>query len=95
MDPQINYKYLLTWVITITIGFFLFGYSLASFNSLTSFMYYHYKQNNAKGFYMENIDKFNSMITSIVPVGAIVGVIFGNKLATIGRRKSIIILDII
>lgn len=44
---------------------------------------------------MENIDKFNSMITSIVPVGAIVGVIFGSKLATIGRRKSIIILDII
>ena len=95
MENQINYFYLISWVITITIGMFQFGYSLASYNTLTSFMFYHYKHNNHEGFYMEDMNMFNSIVTAVVPVGGIFGVLWGSKLASCGRRLSLIYISLI
>ena len=94
MKDQIHYRYLTSWVITIAIGTFLIGYSLSSFNILTNFMYFQYRYNNVKGFYLAEMDLFNSIVTAIVPIGAAIGSIFGGKFAWIGRRLAMILLSI-
>ena len=94
MNEKINYGYVISWVVVATIGMYVFGYSLSSFNIMTNYMYYHYKYNNIKGFYMKDINVFNSIITSVVPIGAAIGALFGGKLASIGRRESAIVLSV-
>ena len=43
---------------------------------------------------MEDINLFNSIITSVVPIGAAFGALVGGKLASNGRRDSAILLSI-
>ena len=44
---------------------------------------------------IENTDKISALINVVIPAGAMIGAMVGGLLASIGRRKSIIILDII
>lgn len=56
-------------------------------------MYNHYKYNDKLPSFMHSKDAFNSVVTTAVPVGLAFGAFFGGKIASIGRRKTVIMLS--
>lgn len=80
MNQRINYLYTVGYVFTACIGFFNCGYYFSHYNSLTKFMY--------KRYGIENKDLFNSLVTSLIPLGAMFGSLLGGVLAQHGRRMA-------
>ena len=87
---SILYRYVIVWVFTIALGFFYLGYSYRWFNALTYALHMQYM--NEGKFVIEDRDLFNSVVSGAIPIGAIIGSIFGGILVEKGRRKAIIIL---
>lgn len=44
---------------------------------------------------MKDINLFNSLVTTVIPIGASFGAFTGGKITAIGRRKTIIILAVL
>ena len=71
----------------------IFMYWFGCFNSLTTILHAQYVN---KGHYvMKDEEWFNSIISSLVPIGAIIGAPLGGPLASIGRRQAILITSIL
>lgn len=92
MARDINYKYLIPWMIVASIGMFQFGYAIAMFNIFTKVLFTQYAANGGAVF--NNADDFNSFITTVVPVGACVGSLTGGILCGYGRRLAILIVNV-
>ena len=70
---------------------FQFGYAIADFNILTTVLYKQYQ--NKGNPVLEDEKSFNSIVTTIVPIGAAIGSFSGGQIWKIGRRKSIFIIN--
>jgi len=90
MERDINYAYTISLVIVVSFGFLYMGYLFACFNSLTYIVHKQYM--NAGKFVIQDRDVFNSVISALVPIGAIFGAVVGGPFAERGRRRAIIIL---
>ena len=90
---QINYSYIIPLVFVVSTGFFYMGYLFAWFNPLTYIVHKQYMHNEM--YAIQNRDVFNSVISALVPIGAMIGALIGGPLAEKGRRQAIIILSIL
>lgn len=88
MDQNINYAYTIGYVVTAAISFFNMGYCYAYFNTTTKIMHDQYVHNYK--FVIADRDLFNSVISALIPFGAIFGAPLGGILANSGRRRAII-----
>lgn len=91
MDQNINYRNTIGYVLTVALAFFNLGYSFAYFNTMTKIIHPQYILNDK--FVIEDRDLFNSVISALIPFGAIFGAPLGGFLATKGRRQAIIKLS--
>ena len=90
---RINYTYTISLVLVVSLGFFYMGYLFACFNPLT---YIVHKQYIHEGmFVIQNRDVFNSVISALLPIGAMIGAPIGGQLAERGRRRAIILLSVL
>ena len=85
--------YLVSWVCVITLGSFIFGYGTVYFNSLTVMIYKQYKYHNVN--YIDNRDTFNSIVTTMVILGAFVGSFSISPLLSFGMRNCMLFVDLI
>ena len=85
--------YLISWVCVITLGSFIFGYGTVYFNSLTVMIYKQYKYHNVN--YIDNRDTFNSIVTTMVILGAFVGSFSISPLLSFGMRSCMLFVDLI
>ena len=85
--------YLVSWVCVITLGSFIFGYGTVYFNSLTVMIYKQYKHHNAN--YIDNRDTFNSIVTTMVILGAFLGSFSISPLLSFGMRSCMLFVDLI
>ena len=98
MDREINYGYTFSFAVVIWFGFYYLGYWVNWYNSLTySFSFLHsnfllyilHKQYIYAGKYViEDRDVFNSVVSSMMLVGGMIGSILGG----IKTSSNIIIL---
>eukprot|EP01067_Filipodium_phascolosomae_P006206 Filipodium_phascolosomae@DN447_c0_g1_i1.p1 len=93
MAPRVNSGYLWSWIIVISLGMFQFGYAIAMFNVLTKILYEQYKKHGNP--VVDNKDLFNSIATTMVPVGAVLGAFTGGILCNMGRRVACLIVDVV
>ena len=91
MANKINLTYLGLWMTTVSIGMFQFGYAMGMFNGFTNVLFYRFKGNTV----IKNKDDFNSVITTMVPLGASFGAFTGGLLCSLGRRNAIFIASAI
>ena len=78
-------------VITSTLGMFQFGYILAILNTLMQ-----YFQRDVYNFNDKDKELYSSILNSVVPVGAMIGAVSAGPIVKkIGRRTSMIIIDIV
>lgn len=78
MPSKVNITYLGVWMTMVAIGMFQFGYAIGHFNILTKMLF---KQYAAKGEeVIDDQDNFNSLVTTVVPVGAVFGAFTGGAL---------------
>ena len=78
-------------VITSTLGMFQFGYILTILNTLMQ-----YFQRDVYNFNDKDKELYSSILNSVVPVGAMIGALgAGPVVKKIGRRTSMIIIDVI
>eukprot|EP00340_Litonotus_pictus_P004696 CAMPEP_0170530072 /NCGR_PEP_ID=MMETSP0209-20121228/40564_1 /TAXON_ID=665100 ORGANISM="Litonotus pictus, Strain P1" /NCGR_SAMPLE_ID=MMETSP0209 /ASSEMBLY_ACC=CAM_ASM_000301 /LENGTH=73 /DNA_ID=CAMNT_0010822781 /DNA_START=24 /DNA_END=241 /DNA_ORIENTATION=+ len=66
---------------------------MAMFNIFTNVLFYQY-ENEGKNV-IGNKEDFNSIITTMVPLGAFLGAFTGGPLSSIGRLKAIFILNVV
>lgn len=88
MELKINYAYTVGYVIMACIGLLNLGYCYAYFNTCTKIMhdqYVHYGK-----FVIEDRALFNSVISALIPSGAIFGAPLGGVLAAKGRRSALL-----
>jgi MFS family permease len=91
--PKIKYKYVLAWLLTISIGMFQFGYSMAVMNQfLLSFCKFFY---GTKTWTPRFQSIFTSLITVAVPVGAFLGSNISGYFLKISRRKFLIAVNLL
>jgi len=88
MENKINYKFTIGYVCTVALGFFNLGYCYAYFNTLTMIVHPQFVYHNKT--VIEDIDLFNSVVSSLIPFGAIFGAPIGGVLVTKGRRTALI-----
>ena len=93
MAKTINIKYLSAWTFAISLGFFQFGHGITSFNSFLDLIFIQYEKKGIN--VIDNKTTFNSIVTTMVPAGALIGAMCGGLLASIGRRKAVLVIDII
>lgn len=93
MAQTINMCYLSAWMTTISIGMFQFGYSIAMFNIFTKILFYQYQKDGKE--VIHDQDNFNSLVTTVVPLGAAFGAFTGGFLSSFGRRLAVFILNVI
>ena len=92
MAGNVNKCYLLSWVMVITLSFINYGFGITYYNSFTEMIYKQFKSKNINVVEGENL--FNSIVSSMIPAGALIGTLIGGYLAGRGRRYAIILLDI-
>ena len=90
-EPVPRIKYFLPLTLTIAIGFLLLGYCFAYYNGLTKIMHKQYKHKDKH--VIADEDLFNSLISGIIPFGAIFGSFLINPLVVRGRRISLIFIS--
>lgn len=78
MSPKINIGYLGLWMTVVSIGMFQFGYAIGHFNILTKVLFWQYKSKGSE--VIHNQDDFNSIVTTIIPIGAVFGAFTGGAL---------------
>lgn len=78
MAGRINLVYLSLWMTTISIGMFQFGFAIGHFNILTNVLYDQYHKNGDP--VLKTADDFNSLATTIIPIGAVFGAFTGGFL---------------
>jgi MFS family permease len=91
MNQNINYKYTIGYVVTAAIGMFNLGYSYSYFNTCTKIIHPQFVFNNK--YVIEDRDLFNSVISALVPFGAIFGAPIGGTIASLGRRPALIMIS--
>lgn len=84
-----NAKYVYGAVLNATMGAFFFGYVMSAFNPISDYI-----KNHA---FPEPVpEMLHNLMTSFVPLGAGIGALSAGKIASsIGRRKLMILIDII
>ena len=82
--------YVVTWAISVALGFFYLGYNYRWFNALTYSLHMQYMSEEKMA--IEDRDLFNSVVSGAIPIGAIFGSIIGGILVGYGRRKAVIII---
>lgn len=87
MEQNVNYGYTIGYVFTIALGFFNLGYCYSYFNTVTKIMHGQYVENDM--FVVESRDLFNSIVSALIPFGAIFGAPLGGALAGKGRRFAL------
>ena len=88
-----SYNSVTVWgmVITSTLGMFQFGYILTILNTLMQ-----YFQRDVYNFNDKDKELYSSILNSVVPVGGMIGAVSAGPVAKkIGRRTSMIIIDIV
>jgi MFS family permease len=94
MQPEkLNYGYLIFQSMNAAIGFLVLGYSFSYFNVFTKIthqQYLHYDKHVIK-----NEDLFNSLVSGLIPFGAIFGSIMINPLASKGRRLAMMVTNLV
>ena len=88
MKKKINYKYTYGYIITIAFCNFNLGLCNVYFNTVTEIMHAQFTYHNK--FVIKDKDLFNSIMSSLIPVGGIFGATIGGFLAIYGRRKTMI-----
>ena len=78
--------------ITSSLGFFFLGYWFAYFNAFTS-LYYFQLSKEGKGV-VGSEDLFNSIVSGLIPFGAIFGALAIGPVANFGRRVALIIISV-
>jgi len=72
-----------------SLGSFYFGYSMVAINSTAKTLTSYYEWTD------DESTSIISLLTGLVPAGAIVGALLGSVLAKCGRRFSCIVIDIL
>ena len=90
---KINYTYTISLAATISVGFFVQGYWFGWFNNLTLILHRQYVHNGS--YVIGDRDWFNSIISALIPIGAILGAPLGGPLASIGRRKAVMAIALL
>jgi len=85
MEPKINYSYTIWFFVSLMIMSFNLGYTFISFTVVSKFLYEQF------GVAREDKWKFDTMISLLVPVGAIFGAPLAGWLVEYGRRNAILI----
>ena len=85
--------YLVSWVYVITLGSMIFGYTTVYFNSLTVMIYKQYQYHNAN--YIENRDTFNSVVTTMIILGTMIGSFTISPFLSFGRRNCMLAVNLI
>jgi sugar porter (SP) family MFS transporter len=93
MASKINILFLGAWMATISIGMFQFGYGLGMFNNFTGVLHQQYEKKGNP--VIKDEDMFNSVVTTMVPLGASFGAFTGGMLAGLGRRYALLINNVI
>ena len=75
---------------TSAFGFVIVGLCFSYFNSLTKILHKQYKHEDK--YVIGNHDIFNSVVSVIIPLAAILGSILANPLASKGRRFAMIVI---
>ena len=76
----------------ITLSYVNYGFGIVYFNSFTEMIYKQFKSLDINVVEGENL--FNSIVSTMIPAGALIGTLVGGYLAGRGRRYAIILLDI-
>ena len=82
-----NFPFLISWILTITLGSFTYGFGLTYFNSFTTLIYEQYKYKDIN--VIEDKDIFISVVTTILPVGAVIGSYTIAPFIAKGRRTAL------
>ena len=82
-----NFPFLISWILTITLGSFTYGFGLTYFNSFTTLIYEQYKYKDIN--VIEDKDIFISVVTTILPVGAVIGSYTIATFIAKGRRTAL------
>ena len=69
------------------------GFGMTYFNSFTTFIFKLYKHNNVNVVDSRNL--FNSIVTSMAPLGATIGAFTAGPLTLKGRRFTLILIDFV
>ena len=92
MAREVKTFYLTSWVLAITLLFFQYGFGITYFNSFTEMIY---RQFERKGInVVEGENNFNSIVSAMIPLGALIGALTGGGLPSIGRKRAIMVLDL-
>ena len=78
--------------ITSSIGFFFLGYWFAYFNAFTSL--YHFQLAKEGNEVVKDEDLFNSIISGLIPFGAIFGALAIGPAVNLGRRVALMIITV-
>ncbi|CAI2365914.1 unnamed protein product [Moneuplotes crassus] len=90
-DKEVNKPYLVTLAMTAAIGFLLLGYCFAYFNAFTDILHKQYVQNGKE--VIKNKNLFNSIVSGLVPFGAIIGSVLVGLIVGKGRRLSLLVVS--
>lgn len=93
MADKINIVFLGIWMTVISIGMFQFGYCIGMFNSLTNVLFHQYERKGDP--VIKNLNDFNAVITTMIPLGAAVGAFTGGALCSLGRRNALFIVNFV
>ncbi|CAI2367578.1 unnamed protein product [Moneuplotes crassus] len=89
---KVDYVYVWGMAFTSSLGFFLLGYAFAYFNSFETITFEQLKHFSDP--VINNKDIFNSVMSGIIPGGAIFGSFMISFLVPYGRRFSLMILSL-
>ena len=89
---KIQYWYTIALAWTSAYGFLIIGLLFSYFSSLTKILHKQYKYEDK--YVIGNHDIFNSVVSVIVPLAAVLGSILANPLAKRGRRLAMIMIAI-
>ena len=90
MNQKLNYAYLIGMAITGSLGFWILGYCFGYFNVFTSIT--HKQHMYYDKFVIEDEDLFNSVVSGLIPIGAIFGSLMINPIVEMGRRTALILI---
>jgi MFS family permease len=86
-------KYIVPLAASAAMGFVVLGYCFGYYNSMTGILHKQYVHKDE--FVIPNEDLFNSLVSGLIPLGAIPGTLIIAPLAAKGRRLALIVASII
>ncbi|CAI2366098.1 unnamed protein product [Moneuplotes crassus] len=87
---NINKPYLITMAMTVALGFCMLGYCFGYYNAFTDITYQKYAEKGQQVIHDKNL--FNSLVSGLIPFGAIFGSVMIGLIVNKGRRFSLLVV---